>query len=714
MDQYIGKFLDDRYEILEVIGSGGMAVVYKAKCHRLNRMVAVKILRPDLMLDDDIRRRFHAEAQAVAMLSSPNIVSVYDVGQYDGADYIVMELIEGITLKEYMQRRGGCLNWREALHFMTQIMQALRHAHGRGIVHRDIKPQNIMVLRDGSVKVADFGIARIMDSQKTITQEAFGSVHYVSPEQAKGAHVDARSDIYSAGVVLYEMLTGCLPFDGDTPVSIAIQHINSTPTPPRELNPEVPVGMEQICKQTMCARLELRYPDAQTVLRDLEEFRRNPEIVFPYDDPWSAFPEGAVRRPASKQQAEAISQPASGERPIAAERNSTSSARVTEPTQFQDTAAREELEDAQRRKKNRIIFTSAVIAIIAVIFIIFFMLWRNFLAGFLDSGEVLEVPQLSNMTIDEAKEYIATECGGHFTVTCTRAEFNETVEVGHIISQAPAAGSTTKSETTVIEVVISSGVQSDDTVYMPSLTRQDYRTAQAELEKEYNVQVELGDRVFSDTIEEDRIVSTDPVAGTPLTEGQTVILYVSKGPEVTTFPMPNLIGLTEEQANEALAQQDLELGSAITVASSERAGTVIYQSVKAQTEVAPGTVVYLHLSDGSLGSGSQPEEEEPDQPEETEEPDSPEVTEPDTPVETEPVVPNYQISVQLPAATEEDASDLVTVTIYVNDAEEPCLNASYPRDYGTVTTFYSGEINSVSVYIDGVQTTDFDYAEVGQ
>ena len=170
MDQYIGKMLDDRYEILEVIGTGGMAVVYKAKCHRLNRMVAIKILRPDLMLDDDIRRRFHDEAQAVAMLSSPNIVSVYDVGQVDGADYIVMELIEGITLKEYMEKRGDCLNWREALHFMTQIMQALRHAHSRGIVHRDIKPQNIMVLRDGSVKVADFGIARIMDSQKTLTR----------------------------------------------------------------------------------------------------------------------------------------------------------------------------------------------------------------------------------------------------------------------------------------------------------------------------------------------------------------------------------------------------------------------------------------------------------------------------------------------------------------------------------------------------------------
>lgn len=725
MDQYIGKFLDDRYEILEVIGSGGMAVVYKAKCHRLNRMVAVKILRSDLMLDDEIRRRFHAEAQAVAMLSSPNIVSVYDVGQYDGADYIVMELIEGITLKEYMQKRGDCLNWREALHFMTQIMQALRHAHSRGIVHRDIKPQNIMVLRDGSVKVADFGIARIMDSQKTMTQEAFGSVHYVSPEQAKGAHVDARSDIYSAGVVLYEMLTGRLPFDGDTAVSIAIQHINSTPVPLRQLNPDIPVGMEQICMQAMCAKLEQRYPDAQTVLRDLEEFRRNPNIVFPYTNPWSASgkkkvtPSNAVSSERLTQTVPSVDSGYSA--PPQESVPSRPSAHVPQQNPMQDTLTREELEDEQRRKNNRIIFTSAVVAIIVVILIIFFMLWRNFLADFLDTGEVREVPKLTDMTIDEAKEYIATECGGYFTVTCTRAEFSETVEVGHIISQTPTGGSTTKSENTEIQVVISSGIQDDDTVYMPSLVREDYRTAQSRLENEYHVQVELADRVYSDTIAEDLIVSTDPVAGSPLTEGQTVTLYVSKGSEITTSPMPNLLGMTEEQAKEALDQLSLELGSAITVASSEKEGTVIYQSVAANTEVTPGTKVYLQISDGSLAEGDEPEEEptdEGDEPSEETEPDTP-----DVPTETEPVEPNYQITVRLPAVSdsqeetgnaEEGASDTVTVTIYVNEEESPCLNASYPRDYGTITTFYPGEINSIKVYIDGNETKDFDYVEVGQ
>ncbi len=238
MDQYIGKLLDNRYEILERIGSGGMAVVYKAKCHWLNRFVAVKILKEDLAQDEEFRRRFHEESQAVAMLSHPNIVAVYDVSRSPELDYIVMELIEGITLKQYMQKRGGKLSWKESLHFITQIMKALSHAHSRGIIHRDIKPHNIMVLRDGSVKVADFGIARLVSaSQNTMTQEALGSVHYISPEQARGSRIDARSDIYSAGVVLYEMLTGRLPYEGDSPVAVAIQHINSIPLSPGRWSP---------------------------------------------------------------------------------------------------------------------------------------------------------------------------------------------------------------------------------------------------------------------------------------------------------------------------------------------------------------------------------------------------------------------------------------------------------------------------------------------
>lgn len=286
MDEYIGKMLDDRYEILDVLGVGGMAVVYKAKCHRLNRLVAVKMLKPELAEDEEIRSRFHDESQAVAMMSHPNIVNVYDVNQTEGIEYIVMELIEGITLKQYMKKRGTALNWREALHFSTQIFQALKHAHSRGIVHRDIKPQNIMVLRDGSVKVADFGIARISDSQRTMTSETLGSVHYISPEQAKGSDIDGRSDLYSAGVVLYEMLTGRLPYEGDSAISVALQHINSIPLSPRELVEDIPVGMEQITMKCMAPNRDLRYNNAEEVLADLEAFRKNPDIVFPYENPW--------------------------------------------------------------------------------------------------------------------------------------------------------------------------------------------------------------------------------------------------------------------------------------------------------------------------------------------------------------------------------------------------------------------------------------------
>ena len=283
MDQYIGKLLDNRYEIIERIGTGGMAVVYKGRDHRLNRLVAVKILKEELAQDAEFRRRFHDESQAVAMLSHPNIMAVYDVSHSTELDYIVMELIDGITLKQYMQKKGGKLAWREALHFITQIMKALSHAHSRGIIHRDIKPHNMMVLRDGSLKVADFGIARLTSAaQATLTQEALGSVHYISPEQARGSHIDARSDIYSAGVVLYEMITGRLPYEGESPVAVAIQHINSIPLSPREIDPEIPEALEAITMKAMASDVNQRYVSADAMLMDLEEFRKNPSINFDY------------------------------------------------------------------------------------------------------------------------------------------------------------------------------------------------------------------------------------------------------------------------------------------------------------------------------------------------------------------------------------------------------------------------------------------------
>jgi len=283
MDRYIGRLLDGRYEILEVLGTGGMAVVYKARCHRLNRLVAIKILKDDFTQDEEFRRRFHAESQAVAMLSHPNIVSVYDVSTSGGADYIVMELIDGITLKQYMEKKG-VLNWKETLHFAIQIGKALEHAHSRGIVHRDIKPHNVMVLKNGSVKVTDFGIARVMSKSNTLTKEALGSVHYISPEQAKGGRVDSRSDIYSLGVVMYEMMTGRPPYDGEAPVSVAIQHINGKAVMPSVLNPNIPGGLEQIIMKAMAREPGKRFETAAAMLFDMDEFRKDPTILFDYNN----------------------------------------------------------------------------------------------------------------------------------------------------------------------------------------------------------------------------------------------------------------------------------------------------------------------------------------------------------------------------------------------------------------------------------------------
>ena len=279
MDRYIGRMLDGRYEILDIIGAGGMAVVYKARCHRLDRLVAIKILKDENLEDEDLCRRFQDESRAVAMLNHDNIVQVFDVSSIEDRDYIVMELIDGITLKQYMTERVR-LNWRETVHFAINIAKALEHAHRRGLVHRDIKPHNVMVLKDGSVKVADFGIARLMENENSVTKEALGSVDYISPEQAKGGRVDNRSDLYSLGVVMYEMITGRTPYVGDTPIAVAIQHINGGAPRPSSLRPNMPRGLEQIILKAMACDLQDRYINAAAMLQDLEAFKHDPYITF--------------------------------------------------------------------------------------------------------------------------------------------------------------------------------------------------------------------------------------------------------------------------------------------------------------------------------------------------------------------------------------------------------------------------------------------------
>ena len=320
-----------------------MAIVYRARCHRLNRFVAVKILKDEYSKDDDFRRRFHAEGQAVAMLSHPNIVSVYDVSTSNEADYIVMELIDGISLKQYMENKG-VLNWKETLHFAIQISKALEHAHSRGIVHRDIKPHNVMVLKNGSVKVADFGIARVMSKGNTLTKEALGSVHYISPEQAKGGRVDDRSDIYSLGTVMYEMMTGRPPYDGESPVAVAIQHINGGARMPSTLNPNIPGGLEQIIMKAMALEPSARYSSATAMLHDMDEFRKLPTLLFDY----GTAVKGAVNRlQHSSQTAKAAT---TAEKVAASDRLRESGERRAAPQR--STAPRQRRQEPPRRRSR--------------------------------------------------------------------------------------------------------------------------------------------------------------------------------------------------------------------------------------------------------------------------------------------------------------------------------------------------------------------------
>ena len=577
MDQYIGKMLDDRYEILDVIGVGGMAVVYKAYCHRLHRFVAIKVLKRDLAADAEFRRRFHEEAQAVAMLSHPNIVSVYDVSRGDDLDYIVMELIDGITLKQYMQKKDGSLNWRESLYFITQIMRALSHAHSRGIIHRDIKPQNIMVLRDGSVKVADFGIARIMSAaQNTLTQETLGSVHYISPEQARGSHIDARADIYSAGVVLYEMLTGRLPFDGDSPVSVAIQHISATPLAPRELDPDIPEGLEEITMKAMAARLDRRYVSAEAMLRDLEEFRKDPQVVFHYD--LASF-HGAQPVPDEPTQVLETTgtiprRPRPQPRPQARPRPAPP--RYDEPEDDYD-------EPPHRR--------TLVIPIVLIVFLAGagLFLWLTFFSDMFSSAPELDVPDLRGMTVEEAD---ADEDIRFKIVASSTAPSDEYPE-GQIVSQDPKYGDKAK-EGSTIRVTVSSGKEPVKMVDVSGLRYEDA----VQILQSKGLKVDTPEYAADDEVEKGYVISHTPLKDVELMPGDTVHLVVSTGKKVKKVVVPTLVGQSLDSARKMLADIGLSVASVTEVYSSEPVGEVTYQSIASGTEVDEGTSIVLNVSKG--------------------------------------------------------------------------------------------------------------------
>ncbi len=645
MDQYIGKMLDNRYEILERIGTGGMAVVYKAKCHRLNRLVAIKILKSDLAQNEEFRRRFNAESQAVAQLSHPNIVSVYDVSRGGDTEYIVMELIDGITLKQYMEKRGQ-LNWRESLHFITQIMRGLSHAHSRGIIHRDIKPQNIMVLRDGSVKVADFGIACLADSAQTMTQEALGSVHYISPEQARGDRPDARSDIYSSGVVLYEMLTGRLPFEGESAVSVAIQHLSSIPLAPREINPDIPEQLELICMKAMAPDLEHRYQSADAMIADLEAFRKNPDVEMKFD--------------LSDLRPEETDEPT---RPI----RTVSGHTVTVPVRTAEKSHVRRSEDDDESPasggKRTVLIGAVVIAALTVVFLLFKSILGSFSAPAVDQ---YQVPNVLGMTIEEAENDPRVK--GIFEIEKAGSGSSEEYAEGQIMKQSPDSDETRKGSQLVIQVWVSVGEETGEMPKLENKSEQDARILLEKLNKQYNLDLTVeapeDQQRFSDEITAGYVIETKPAEGETLWKGDTVTLIISKGPETTPVTVPKFVGLNIDETLAQLSSYGLTCtASDVEVVDSDKpGGQIVWQSLEPTSKVDEWTTIKFQVSAG-LANSSLP------------------------------------ITLELP----QDGGDVVEVKIYVGDEPNPQYNETVRASDGTVSTTLSGTGKKmVKVYFDGV------------
>ncbi len=587
MDRLIGRLLDNRYEILEVIGSGGMAVVYKARCHRLNRLVAVKVLKDDFFQDEEFRRRFHAESQAVAMLSHPNIVSVYDVATSDDADYIVMELIDGITLKQYMEKKG-VLNWKETLHFAIQIGKALDHAHSRGIIHRDIKPHNVMVLKNGSVKVTDFGIARVMSNSNSLTKEALGSVHYISPEQAKGGHVDNRSDLYSLGVVMYEMMTGRPPYDGESPVAVAIQHINGKAQVPSSLNPNIPGGLEQIILRAMEQDPNKRYPTAGAMLYDMDEFRKNPAILFDYNNPATDMDAATKLQDNAHENQETMPLPKTTAERVAA-RPEQVRRRPQEPVKSQPRPRRQrEVIVEEETERSSKVATVAIIAcaVVAVIAIVICIMAISDGA----KNNMISAPNLLGMTEEEAAVYT--------DIVIKIAEWRESTEypAGQIMRQTPSAG-TPLAKGGQITVVISKGSEAK-TVPMADLIKSKQEDAINYLDGlGLNLKYVLKPET-SATVEKGSVTRTDPAKNELLTEGQTVYLYISSGPDIRIEKVPKVKGLDVQLARSQLSSYGFDNVEVELVDSSEDKNTVVDISVVEGTEMDVNTEIILYLSNG--------------------------------------------------------------------------------------------------------------------
>lgn len=607
-----GMFISDRYEIIDKVGSGGMADVYKARCHRLNRFVAIKVLKPEFSDDKNFVKKFRGEAQSAAGLSHPNIVSVYDVGDDNGLHYIVMELVEGITLKNFIERKGR-LEVKEAVGIGIQIAMGMEAAHTNHIVHRDIKPQNIIISREGKVKVTDFGIAKATNSN-TITSNAMGSVHYLSPEQARGGYSDEKSDIYSLGVTLYEMLSGQVPFAGDNTVSVALLHIQGEATPLREVDETIPISVEKIVQKCMQKKPERRYLSASELIADLKRSISNPNgdfVVIPQpvvsDSPTITFSEDEVSHIKS---ATKLNNKYDTGKDVTL--NTTDPRRNTQNLADDLTDEEEDLDKVDPRVEKIVIIGSIAAGVILIILIIFFVV--NIFHLIPGSGgntsttpditmepspsptteavQTIVIPPVVGLLLEDAQNTLYAK-SQDLKIEYEEAPSDE-YKVGMVMEQYPSSGTEIESNATV-KLIISTGPESFKLPNVYNLTDSQAVTKLEEL----GLKVQH-DYAFSDEIEEGRVISTEPTRDSFVVSGDTVTVLVSNGPEITNAIVPDLSGLKEDAATKKLEENGLVKGNVTSGHSSTYpAGTVMGQSQTSGTEVPKGSAVDIQISLGA-------------------------------------------------------------------------------------------------------------------